>query len=241
MPQTELELKAVAQAIKLNWAKAAEINTEILIEFPEDVPTINRLAKAYMEMGEINKCIKTLKLVLRIDKYNPIALKNLQKAGQIHVKGGKKTNNLPTRTIKSTCLFIEEPGKTKIFRLLNLAPKSILITINPLDEVTLAPKRHTIQILNMEGKYVGALPDDVAKRLTTLIKGGNKYEAFVKSAEKKEIDVFIRETFKGSKYKNQPSFLTRLKDIKEKDLKIEAEERESEEKDKDKEEDEQEL
>jgi len=240
MPQTDLELKAVDEAIKLNWAKALEINVEILKDFPEDVPTLNRLAKAYMEIGELQKCVKTLKSVLKIDKYNPIAVKNLQKAEQFHTKG-KKNNNFTIRKIKSSCLFIEEPGKTKILRLLNLAPKSILISINPLDEVNLLPKRHTIQIINIEGKYIGALPDDVAKRLTTLIKGGNKYEAFIKSAEKKEIDIFIRETHKGNKYKNQPSFLTRLKEIKEKDLKTEAEERESEEKDKEKEEEDQEL
>lgn len=240
MPQSDLELNAIDEAIKLNWSKALEINLEIAKEFPGDVPTLNRLAKAYMEIGDLQKCVKTLKSVLKIDKYNPIAIKNLQKAEQIHTKG-RLPNKLPTRVMKSACLFIEEPGKTKILRLLNLAPKSVLISINPLDEVNLIPKRHTIQITNAEGKYIGALPDDVAKRLTTLIKGGNKYEAFIKSAEKKEIDIFIRETHKGNKYKNQPSFLTRLKEIKERDLKTEAEERESEEKDKDKEEEDQEL
>lgn len=234
MPESDLESQAINYALKANWPKAIEINLKVLSSSPTNVDCLNRLAKAYLEDNRVSKCLETLRKVLKIDKYNPIAKKNLQRLTANRSK--YKTNNNHPKSRHSFCLFIEEPGKTKILRLLNLAPKSTIINVNPLDEVFLIPKRRTIQITSTDSKYIGALPDDIAKRLTTLIKGGNKYEAFIKSVEKKEIDIFIREIFRSNKFKNQPSFLSRLKEIKEKELIQESEEADSEEKIEDKEE-----
>ena len=51
------------------------------------------------------------------------------------------------------------------------------------------------------------LPDDTAHLLTRLIKGGNKYELFIKSVRVNALSVLIRETFRSKRFKNQPSFL----------------------------------
>ena len=234
MPNFDLESQAINQALKANWPKAIELNLKCLSSSPNDVDCLNRLAKAYLEAGEISKCIKALKKVLIIDKYNSIAKKNLQRLADFHKC--KKLKGVQKPPINPSCLFIEEPGKTKILRLLNLAPKSTITTVEPLDEVYLTPKRHTVQVTTLEDKYIGALPDDIAKRLTTLIKGGNKYDAFIKSVKRKEIDVFVREVHKSNRFRNQPSFLSKLKDVNEKELGFEAEENEKEEKEEDEEE-----
>lgn len=220
MSSQDSDIRAIDAAIKGKWEEAIVLNLKILESSPNNVAALNRLAKAYLEAGEIAKSIKVLKKVLRVDKYNTIAKKNFQRISEVHAKC-KKLNGRNTHAINSSCLFLEEPGKTKVVRLLNLAPKSNLLSVNTLDEVLLTPKRHTIQVVSIENKYIGALPDDISKRLTTLIKGGNKYEAFIKSAEKKAIDIFIRETHKSQKFKNQPSFLTRLKDLKEAESRLE--------------------
>lgn len=229
MPDSDLEFQAINQALKANWPKAIELNLKFLASSPNNVDCLNRLAKAYLEDNKISKCIETLKKVLKIDKYNPIAKKNLQRLSLNRLKY-KRGESFHQRSGSTFCLFIEEPGKTKILRLLNLAPKSTLVNVGPLDEVSLIPKRHTIQVTTLSGKYIGALPDDIAKRLTTLIKGGNKYDAFVKSVEKKEIDVFIREIERSNKFKNQPSFLSKIKEVRDRQEVQESEEAETEEK-----------
>lgn len=221
MPNSDLESQAINQALKANWPKAIELNLKFLSNSPNNVDCLNRLAKAYLEDNKISKCIETLKKVLKIDKYNPIAKKNLQR---LSLDRQKYKRGESQRSGSSFCLFIEEPGKTKILRLLNLAPKSTLVNVVPLDEVSLVPKRHTIQVTTLSGKYIGALPDDIAKRLTALIKGGNKYDAFVKSVEKKAIDVFIREIERSNKFRNQPSFLSKIKEVRDRQEAQESEE-----------------
>ena len=59
-------------------------------------------------------------------------------------------------------------------------------------------------------KYIGVLPDDIGKRLIKFINGGNKYEAFVKSANTQSVTIFVRELKRSAKFKDQPSFLHAL-------------------------------
>jgi hypothetical protein len=103
-------------------------------------------------------------------------------------------------------IFLFEPGKTKIINLLNLAPPSVLAGLNCADQVSILPKNHAVSITAQDGTYLGALPDDLAHRLITFIKEGNKYEAYVKYATIKTLTVFIRETERSQKFSNQPSF-----------------------------------
>jgi hypothetical protein len=56
-------------------------------------------------------------------------------------------------------------------------------------------------------EYIGVLPDDLALRLSRFIDGGNEYEAYVKSANDSGVTVFIKETKRAARFKNQPSFL----------------------------------
>ena len=51
------------------------------------------------------------------------------------------------------------------------------------------------------------MPDDLGKRLIKFMKGGNKYEAFVKSANSQNVTIFIHELKRSSKFKDQPSFV----------------------------------
>src|SRR5206468_2099564 len=72
--------------------------------------------------------------------------------------------------------------------------------------VELIVKNRKITILDRRGIYLGILPDDLSHLLLRLIKGGNKYQGFVKSVRSNGLTILIRESFRSKRFKNQPSF-----------------------------------
>ena len=199
---------AITAAASLNWEEAAKINQKILKITDTSVETLNRLAKAYISLGEAQKAHKFYKKALDLDPYNIIAKRNLEKITKANGNGKTQgTNGHAQKTqINLSSLFLFEPGKTKIINLLNLAPPQILATVSCGDEVSLNPKKHSVAVSTSDGVYLGALPDDLAHKLISYIDGGNKYEAYVKCATTKILTIFIKEVYKGQKFTNQPSF-----------------------------------
>jgi hypothetical protein len=49
--------------------------------------------------------------------------------------------------------------------------------------------------------------DSMPMRLIKFLKSGNKYEAYIKSANPHHVIIFIKEVKRSTKYKDQPSFL----------------------------------
>jgi tetratricopeptide (TPR) repeat protein len=200
--ELSLAQKAISFALQCQWKEAVQANLEILRETPEDVDALNRLARAYSELGKLNEAKATAQKVLDIDPVNTIAQKCLDKWKSL--KAGDKG---AARTVDPEA-FLEEPGKTKIVNLLNPGDAKVIGGLDSGDEVKLLVAPHRISVVTPDGKYIGRLPDDLAARLKNLIKSGNKYRVLVKSIEPKEIDVFIRETEKGEGVKNVSSFST---------------------------------
>jgi len=197
----DLVLKAVSEALKGAWLEAISINLEILDKYPNDVDALNRLARAYAETGNILKAKSYSKKVLTIDPFNKIAEKC-----QARWKDLKKEDicsGCPT----ITSAFIEEQGKTKIISLINLGPNNLLANLDAGDKVVINPQGHSISILTLDGKYIGRLPDNIGARIKNLIKGGNVYEAIIKSIIPSLVKVFIREVKCSTKQLNIPSFL----------------------------------
>lgn len=198
---------AIAAALKSDWETALEINLKIHKENPLDTECMNRLGKAYLELGNNKKAITIFKEVLKINKYDPIATKNLLRANQAPVsKNGQGKVSKKPATDSSNISFLEEPGRTKMVTLVNVAPIRTLLTLQCTDLVALTMKRHSLLVENMDGTYLGALPDDLGHRLLVLIKGGNEYEAIVKSVGKGLLILFIREKLRAKRFKNTPSF-----------------------------------
>jgi hypothetical protein len=65
---------------------------------------------------------------------------------------------------------------------------------------------HKANIVTSDGKYIGRLPDNLYARLKELMKYGNKYAVYIKSVEKNDVKVFIRETKRSDKVSDIPSF-----------------------------------
>lgn len=203
---------AVQAALATDWNEAIRLNRKILKENARDIETLNRLAYALMESGDLDEARKLYQKVLRFDHANPIAEKNLRKIAMMW--DGKKKKITPGKThipngnahSDISSIFLEEPGKTKITRLRNLAEPLILSYLRPADEVTLTIKRHSIFVKTQANVYIGALPDDIAHRLIPFMKGGNQYKAYVKAVEKNAIAILIKEIKKGKRFRNNPSF-----------------------------------
>ena len=47
--------KAIDAALNNNWREALELNRELLTRYPDDVETLNRLDRAYFELGSVPK------------------------------------------------------------------------------------------------------------------------------------------------------------------------------------------
>ncbi len=191
---------AIAAALCCNWTAAIGCNLRIFKKDPCDIDCLNRLGKAYLESGDTKKAVLYFRKVLKLDKYNPIASKNLTRASG--------TPKIKPKTTSTAVNFLEEPGKTRLVALVNAASINILLKQDIADRLTLLPKRHTVVVEDSEGNYLGALPDDLGHRLGVLIKGGNKYEATIKSVAKNIVTVFLRELARSKKFHNTPSFMT---------------------------------
>lgn len=200
---TSLKTQAIQTALTGNWKNAISLNKKLLDENPLDIDTLNRLALAYAISGKAKDAKNTYQKVLDIDPLNPIALKNAKRLKEKTLSANK--NNSSVLQISNN--FLEETGKTKVIELVNLAQPKLIQTLRTGQFVALSIKRSRIFVLVEEKEYIGVLPDDVGKRLIKFLKSGNKYDAYIKSANPHHIVIFIKETKRSTRYKDHPSFL----------------------------------
>jgi len=195
-----LAQKAIAKALNGDWKEAVDINLQILKKTSKDIPSLNRLARAYVELGEINKARVSAEKVLKNDPINKIAQKTLAK-----IKGLKEGETISSGP-SSAQVFLEEPGKTKIVPLIHLGDPSIIAKLDAGDEVRLDHHCHRVQISTFKNDYIGKMPDDISLRIKQLVKLGNQFQAIIKSSDQKEVKVLVRETVQGKNARNITSF-----------------------------------
>jgi len=198
----DLAQKAIAAALCGSWKEAISFNKTILSQNPKDIDALNRIARAYAEMGKIAKAKQIAEKVLKIDPFNPIAKKSLAKWKGCKSGEFYKSSTLPAQ------LFLEEPGKTKVVSLLNLADETVLVKLDSGDEVTINPRSHRISVLSPQGNYIGRLPDDLSARLRKLINYGYQYKIVIKCIEPKEVIIFIVEVKRPKEFTDLNSFPT---------------------------------
>ncbi|KKU09420.1 MAG: Tetratricopeptide TPR_2 repeat protein [Candidatus Woesebacteria bacterium GW2011_GWB1_45_5] len=198
--ETTLAQKAISLALSGQWEEATKINLDLLKESPDDTDALNRLARAYAELGKISEAKKIASKVLNIDPGNSIAQRCLEKW-----KTAKKTkgNGAVPASVDS---FLEEPGKTKLVPLVNMGDSGLFASLDPGEEVKLFASAHKVSVVTNEGKYLGRFSDDLASRLGSLMKSGYKYKVVIKSLEAKEVVVFIREINRGKNGSDVSSF-----------------------------------
>lgn len=196
-----LKNQAIQTALQGNWHDAIAMNKSLIADDPQDIDALNRLALAYTITGKVKEAKSTYQKVVRIDPLNPIALRNLKKIKE------KKFNSSGS-AFKNACInnkFLEEPGKTKVVELVNIAQPKVVEALRTGQSLELSIKRLKIFALDQQ-QYIGVLPDDIARRLIKFIKGGCKYEAYIKSSTQHKVTVFIKEVKKTTRFKDQQSF-----------------------------------
>ena len=197
---TSLAQRAIEAALAHNWDEAIKINLQILKANKNDIDALNRLSRAYIEGGQINKAKEVAKRATKTDPINPIAQKTLRKLQTL------KATDIHNQTAVVPESFLEEPGKTKLISLIHPGDDKILAGLSAGHQVTLLPHPHRVSIMTSDGKYVGRLPDDLAARLRRLMKSGFKYQTLVKSVEGRNVKVFVREIQRGNNEKGLASF-----------------------------------
>ena len=109
-PRAQYVDEAIELALANRWAEAVQVNRGIMDRFGPDEETLNRLGKAYTELGQLNDATEAYKGTLKMNPVNPIAVKNLGKLQSM--RGGQL---VPTSKAKvDVDAFIEETGKTSL-------------------------------------------------------------------------------------------------------------------------------
>lgn len=199
-----LKDQAIKLALENNWEEAILVNQELLSTSNRDLDTLKRLAYAYMQAGKFDEAKEIYSQIIELDRTNPIATKNLKKLNALSTqKNGVSTGN---HTNHMDNVFIQEAGKTKTVDLTNIADKRTLMSLQHGDEIMLTIKRSKIFALASDKSFIGMLPDSVGIRLISFIKGGNEYQACIKSVDDKNVTIFIKEVKRSKKFFNQSSF-----------------------------------
>jgi tetratricopeptide (TPR) repeat protein len=196
--------QAIALAMEGRWQESVDVNRSIIENFPNDPDAFNRLGKAYMELGDYGKSREAYEKALKLDQYNTIAKKNLQRLTLLENEAppageGKVEKAAPH-------LFIEEIGKAGVVNLYQLAGPDKLVKMLAGDKVDLKPQDSSLAVFNLRGDYLGLVPAKHAQRLIKLIQGGNKYTAAVVASNDSAISLIIRETYQDPRQSDQVSF-----------------------------------
>lgn len=199
----DMTKRAVRLASQGKWNDAAKMNRLLLSQFPNDVETYNRLGKAMSELGRNRDARTAFQSALSRSPNNAIAKKNLARLAKLgDAEAPKGVGRRANRGVQ----FLEESGKSGVAPLTKLAPPAVLRKMTPGDLVNLEAIGDVLTVSDESRAYVGQVEPRVGARIARLMRGGNRYEATVTSAEDDELSVIIRETYKSPSQARVASF-----------------------------------
>ena len=210
-----LHNQAIDAAVAGNWASAIELNIEVLKHDPNNTDAHLGLGFAYLQTNKFDLASRHYRKALTFEPGNLIARNNLDKLTVLKKK--KVSDKTPHGNTENHLKeFINVIGRTKIVELVNIGQSDVLANLKVGAQVELKPKKRRIEVRTLEGEYIGALPDDISKRLLFFIEANSTYNVYVKSALKNQVEVFLQEDKKGPKVKHFISFPKNIQD----DLKV---------------------
>ena len=198
----DLAKKAIDLATQSRWSDAIELNEAILDDFPDDLETYNRLGKALTEVGRVQNAKAAFGRSLELSPHNPIARKNLDRLQQLD-------DSDPDETIHGCAVgdnFLEEIGKTTVTALVNLAPPKVLLKEAPGHQVQLRLEGGVLSVTGLGDALLGQIEPRLTVRLVRLMKGGNTYEAAVRSVGEEVLVLIVREVYKHPSQSGAMSF-----------------------------------
>jgi hypothetical protein len=201
-PRAQYVDEAIELALANRWVEAVQVNRGIMDRFGPDEDTLNRLGKAYTELGQPGEAIEAYKSTLKMNPVNPIAVKNLSKLQAL--RGGQP---VPTSKAKvDVDAFIEETGKTSLTALHVHAEGDPCSKVAGGDPVKLIVAGDTMNVETARGVYLGHLEHALGRRLIKFLEGGNRYSGAVAACEGGAVKIIVRETYQDPKFFGRPSF-----------------------------------
>ena len=201
--------QAIALAMEGRWREAVTANQSFIESFPDDVDAFNRLGRAHMELGEYALAKEAYQNATKVDPYNTIARKNLNRLSRLRgavVASGGGQDKLDKVEPQQ---FIEEVAKAGVVNLRRLAPLEILAKTVAGSKVNLKIDGPRLIVENSHGEYLGQVEPRHGQRLIKLMEGGNKYIATIVSSNEESVNVIIREVFRHPSQAGIPSFPSR--------------------------------
>lgn len=198
--------EAIDLALKGEWHRAAEVNQAILALYSDDVEAMNRLGKAFMEVGDYPRAREVLDDVVAKAPYNTIAKKNLARLEQLEAIPTADRQSRRSGAVSK--LFIAESGKSGMTILRRPAAAKVLASVAPGEQVSLVARNSSIWAYVRDDEYLGQVEARLASRLLRLINGGNRYEAAVIGVNDWGVSIIIREVYRHPSLHNICSFPT---------------------------------
>src|SRR5260370_9610945 len=200
-PRGQYVDEAIELALANRWVEAVQVNRGIMDRFGPDEDTLNRLGKAYTELGQLNDATEAYKSTLKMNPVNPIAVKNLSKLQAL--RGGQP---VPTSKAKvDVDAFIEETGKTSLTALHVHAEGDPCSKDAGGDPVKLIAAGDTINIATPRGILLGHLEHALGRRLIKFLDGGNRDSAAGATCDSRAVKIIGRETDQDPKLSGRPS------------------------------------
>jgi hypothetical protein len=201
-PRAQYVDEAIELALASRWPEAVQLNRTIMERFGPDEDTLNRLGKAYTELGQFDDAIEAYQATLKANPVNPIAHKNLAKLQAM--RGGQP---VPASKAKvDVDAFIEETGKTALTALHVHAEGDPCSKVSGGDPVKLSVDGDTMNVETVRGVYLGHLEHALGRRLIKFLEGGNRYSGAVATCDGGAVKIIVREAYQDPKFFGRPSF-----------------------------------
>ena len=223
-----MQNEAITYARNGNWEAAIDSSRQLLSSDPNDIETLNRLAKAYFENGELDNAEQTYQRVLEISEHNPIARRMVSLIARTRSAPAK------TREFVDMRMFAIETGKSTLTSLhidtdaeISLVPgEKLTLRVNTppkksATDIELEPLANSqlddaiaLDVYDSNGVNLGRLEPRLAARLIRFMKLGNEYTAAVLSLNDKrdQIQIVIRESYRNPDNRHEVSFPGKLID-----------------------------
>jgi len=196
--------QAINLARQSKWDEAVEVNQRLINVFPTDADALNRLGKALTELGRYPEALDAYERALAADPTNTIAQKNVTRLRTLKEEGG----SAPVQQKYDPALFIEEPGKTAVTTLVNIAGTDVLAPLAAGDQLSLQISGSIIELRDVREQLIGQLEPKITLRLLPLMNTGNQYAAAVTALDDHQVRVIIRETYQHPENATKVSFPT---------------------------------
>lgn len=203
-PTDQLEQHAVDAAIHSRWEDAVKLNKQIVTHDKNNLAAYLRLGFAYLQLRKLEDSKKSYNRAIKLQPTSNVAKENLERIKILEGKKATKGSGFAGKLDPN--LFLEISGKTKSVTLVTLGQKNILAHLNVGQEVSLETKKRKVEVRTTEQEYIGALPDDLSRRLLLFLKAKSKYVVHIKEANISRIIVFIKEEKKGKQVTPYLSF-----------------------------------